>query len=502
MRAFVLALAVGVCVVGCSSHKGSSSSTDDPNAPGDPNAPPAPNSVAQNISLDEVAFFQSIKVSVAKGDSVPDRGSPAVPILGGRDATVRVYVTPGDGWSPHQVTARLKITTHTPTGTLSQVFSTTKSVESASTDDSLDSTINIDVPGDALRAGATFAIVLNEDKGAAAQSSDNARFPRDGSFADLGVSQSGSKVRVMIVPVQYNADGSGRLPDTSDDQLAKYKNRFFQLYPAATIEITVRDPYPWGSIISASGAGYPQILMAMPGLHASDGADPDLYYYAAFEPANSFGQFCGGGCIAGLSAVGMPHSVGLGYNVIGGGGGNIAAETSAHEVGHAHGLKHAPCGGAANPDPAFPYANGGTGVWGLDPIDHKTLYPPSQDKDVMGYCPPTWISDYHFTKIFSRVQTDNQLLADRIAGVPARSYRAVQVGGDGTTTWTEGGHTRWPENGEPHTATFEGAKGNAVASDRAFWFPFDHLPGGVLLVPERTESFARVRVQDIGVIAR
>ena len=489
-----------VSVGACSSHKGSSA-PEDPNAPGDPSAPPAPHSVAQNITLDEVAFFQSVKVSVAKGSDVPDRGSPATPIVAGREATVRVYVTPGDGWSPHDVTARLKITTRTPTGTLSQVFSATKTVDAASTDDKLDSTINITVPGEALRAGATFAVVLNEDKGAAAKSPDSARFPRDGTFADLGVSAGGAKVRVMIVPVQYNADGSGRLPDTSDDQIKKYKDRFFQLYPAASVEITVRDPFPWGTVISPSGAGFREILMAMPGLHAQDSADPDLYYYAAFEPAASFPQFCGGGCIAGLSAVGMPHSVGLGYNVVGNEG-NIAAETAAHEVGHAHGLRHAPCGGAGNPDPAFPYAGGATGVWGLDPIDHKTLYPPSLDKDVMGYCPPTWISDYHFTKIFSRVQTDNQLLADRIAGVPARAYRAVHVSRDGSATWTDGVHSRWPVNGEARAATFEGARGETLANESAYWFPFDHLPGGVLMVPDRSEPFARVRVADLGTIAR
>ena len=38
-----------------------------------------------------------------------------------------------------------------------------------------------------------------------------------------------------------------------------------------------------------------------------------------------------------------------------------SVNTAAHEVGHAHGREHAPCGGAQSTDPSFPYSNGGIG---------------------------------------------------------------------------------------------------------------------------------------------
>ena len=67
----------------------------------------------------------------------------------------------------------------------------------------------------------------------------------------------------------------------------------------------------------------------------------------------------------------------------------------AHELGHNMNLSHAPCGGAGNPDPAFPYPDGSSGVWGYD-FDSGRLVHPSTS-DLMSYC-GGWISDYHFTK--------------------------------------------------------------------------------------------------------
>ena len=71
--------------------------------------------------------------------------------------------------------------------------------------------------------------------------------------------------------------------------------------------------------------------------------------------------------------------------------GNIIA----HELGHNMGLFHAPCS-AGLPDPDFPYANGSIGAWGYDLVEDILVSPSTGD--LMGYCEPQWISDYHFTK--------------------------------------------------------------------------------------------------------
>ncbi|MDE2927702.1 MAG: M66 family metalloprotease [Acidobacteriota bacterium] len=70
--------------------------------------------------------------------------------------------------------------------------------------------------------------------------------------------------------------------------------------------------------------------------------------------------------------------------------------TIAHELGHNLSLYHAPCGGAAGPDPAFPYPDGSTGAWGYDFRYGGALATPFRP-DLMSYCEPAGISDYHFT---------------------------------------------------------------------------------------------------------
>jgi hypothetical protein len=70
-------------------------------------------------------------------------------------------------------------------------------------------------------------------------------------------------------------------------------------------------------------------------------------------------------------------------------------DTYAHEIGHNMTLRHAPCGGAGSPDPGFPSSHGSIGGWGYD-LQLSRLISPSQYKDLMGYCSPNWVSDYHF----------------------------------------------------------------------------------------------------------
>ncbi len=70
------------------------------------------------------------------------------------------------------------------------------------------------------------------------------------------------------------------------------------------------------------------------------------------------------------------------------------ADIVAHEFGHNMSLNHAPCS-AVNPDPWYPGGTGHIGAWGYDFRDGGQVVPPDR-ADIMGYCDPHWIGDYHF----------------------------------------------------------------------------------------------------------
>ncbi|MDE2661640.1 MAG: M66 family metalloprotease [Gemmatimonadota bacterium] len=91
------------------------------------------------------------------------------------------------------------------------------------------------------------------------------------------------------------------------------------------------------------------------------------------------------------------------------------ADIVAHEFGHNMSLSHAPCS-ATGPDPWYPGGTGHIGAWGYDFRDGGELVPPERP-DIMGYCDPHWIGDYHFYNAMRfRLRTEPTASASRAAG--------------------------------------------------------------------------------------
>jgi hypothetical protein len=170
----------------------------------------------------------------------------------------------------------------------------------------------------------------------------------------------------------------------------------------------------------------------------------------------------------------------------------------AHELGHAHGRKHAPCGSAPDADPGFPRGDGAIGVWGWDQRSPKAIIPPAI-KDVMSYCGQRWISDYTFQALAERSTLVNQPRA-AVAGAALTATpevsagRVLLVAPDGSARWGLPAHGE-PPSGEPVTALVRDAAGTVIEAlaaheleiadgpDRAFWVPEPRAAGSSVELP-------------------
>lgn len=462
----------------------------DPNGTTDPSKTDevdAPVPLTKGLAITDVALNQAVKVPiVTKGALVTKRNAP---IVANRTGLLRVYVAPTAGFAAREVTCELRLAVGEKK---LPVMREKKRISAASTDAALESTFNFEIPAASLADGTTFKLALTTDDGEVTEGASDAQFPKDGSAADLGLDSSG-KLRIVVVPIKYDTDGSGRVADTSAAQIDRYKKTLMSVYPATDVEIKVHAPYSWTTTISGNGTGYSSVLNAMTRLRQQERPDRDVYYYALLQPTASMSSFCGGGCVTGLSTVvenpstsSMRASVGVGFP------GQESANTMAHEVGHAHGREHAPCGGAGSPDSSYPYQGGVIGVWGWN-VNTKKLIPPTTGRDMMGYCPNEWVSDYTYKALFTRIATIKMEANVSFPTSPGGSFKMAVADESGALTWDgDVDLDEEPAGGELRDAEIETAAG--VVHEKAHFFKYDHLPGGVLIV-RNAPALQRVRIQ-------
>jgi hypothetical protein len=476
----------------CTGGQGQSVAGDDPEATAEP-LPGVPIGAGPRcpIELAEVALYQGVKVTLARGDAaVP---SPSAPVIEGRPALVRVFVTPGAAAPAEETTVRLSLASAAGVRT----YEGRRMVAAASSDDSLDSTFDFDVAAAELTPEAALSVEIVGCEGL-----PQARFPAAGQAA-LHPAHTGT-LRVVLVPVRYDTDGSGRLPDTSEAQLARYRAQLLAMYPVAAVELTLHEPVGTSLAVTA-GTGWSELLESVRALRAKEHPTEDIYYYGAIAPAASNGAYCGSGCITGISyraSARNPQSrasVGIGFT------GQGAVEAMAHEIGHAHGRAHAPCGGPKDVDGAYPYPNAEIGVWGYDGRQPRRLIPPAS-KDIMGYCGPRWLSDYTFRGLADRsalVNARDDAPVARVAGAltasaAGRRWRVLLVDAAGTPRW--GLNAEGPPPGDAVLAELLDEAGGSLGSievhaveladsdERVYWVPDTGTSAAAIRVPGATPA--------------
>ncbi|MCA9628141.1 MAG: hypothetical protein KC766_10765 [Myxococcales bacterium] len=475
-RAGIVGLvALGVLTAGCSSDGGE---TDNQAAGGQGGSAQGGSGGAdtihgaQGVTVDEVAIYQGVKRSLMVGGEVVESD---VPLIAGRAALVRVFYSTDAGYTGGEVTAHLSL----PGGDPIEVSGV---LGASSTDDALDSTLNFQVPGDRIGDRLDWSVqILEEGFGV---NDPRSRFPAEGT-SPLAVEGKANVFRIVLSPFRYNFDGSGRLPNLDDAQVEKITNRVKALYPVSDVETRVREVYDWPDELKNDGDGWNSLGFTLAGFRNKDGEGDDVYYYGIFNPADTFTSYCGSGCLLGVTLLNnnppetgnalLRLALGVGFE-------GFAADTAAHELGHAHGRQHVKCGLGLDPssiDPSYPHDGKTIGTWGYD-ITTGELRDPAVFSDMMGYCSKVHISDYNYRALFERSQRVNQ---PRIIGELA--YDVIAVDGSGSAHFATSFTRQAPLEGAAVHVSGHDAKGTRAV--RGEFFRYDHLPGGWLLVPRDTQ---------------
>jgi hypothetical protein len=227
----------------------------------------------------------------------------------------------------------------------------------------------------------------------------------------------------------------------------------------------------------------------------SDSPPSDVYYYGFVKPTDTIGQYCSGGCTAGIGYVtGTSQAqnraaVGLAY------ANQSSSVTMAHELGHNHGRNHAPCapgGNITGLDPNYPYPEARLGSWGYDPRT-RVLLNPDLHTDIMGYCSNQWVSDYTYRGFSNRVASVNGATMQLFDASLIAVYRMLLLDADGPRWGLPYSRPAEPF-GDPEDAEILDASLAVVARVTVFRSAIADIDAETVLVPEPQPGWYAVRV--------
>ena len=316
-----------------------------------------------------------------------------VPLIAGRQALLRVFAT-ADRASFYRPRATA-LFYHGDKLSHGAVMKLGSAMVPAEVDEGrLEQSYNATIPASVVQPGTEILIELDRDGVVPLGPGSQLRIPAEGRLT-LDI-RTLPRFDLTVVPIQAASDPDGRIYQwtegmTSESEALRLARA---VLPIADMWLTVHEGYVTSADLT-TGAGWGELLGELILLRVKEGRRG--YYYGAVELADEASW-------VGLASIGYPAGVG-----------EASPQTLAHELGHTLGLRHAPCGGASAADIAYPYEGGVIGAWGYD-FHGERLVDASLYKDVMGYCNPEWVSDYHFKRALAfRRDAESALVAQPMA---------------------------------------------------------------------------------------
>jgi hypothetical protein len=419
------------------------------------------------LTVARVTIAQTLELPLFDGETALSARERNMPLLAGKAAVLRVFVEVAPSYTARPLLGVLQLTSQSGADTLLDQ----RTIEASSRQDVLGSTFDFAIDARDLNTDTSFYVrILDEDKTALA------RFP-----AELSMPLEAERLdpfELVVVPMISGGYG----PDTSPPALEALRKRLLALYPVSEVELSLRAPLALGFDVPSDGDAWDEALDALYAVREADAPSERAFYYGLMAPAASYDDFCGAGCtigysvIAGESEVEYRGSIGIGV-FSDGSGSEDAADTMAHELGHALGREHSPCGVPDETDPQYPYPGGGLGgVYAFD-LERGELIEPGKLRDVMGYCTPVWVSDYTYRALFERLDHVSRSSFRVLSAVPATPYRVLRIYGSGASHWHKDTRADAP-GGAPALVGLLSASGAVIAEAEARHFRVAHGRGG------------------------
>ena len=442
---------------------------------------------ALGITLNEVDVYQTVKVPVMASGAEVTTDKRTTDVVTGRQTMFRLSVTVDSGFVARQLSARINVNN----GTTATQYFVKQSVSKSSVETDSTTTFQVYVPAEQITVDTQYSAELVEC-GTGTGQAGSARFPATGDI-ELGTRHTGG-LKVTVIPLQAN----NKLPDTSDAALAVYGQTLMAMYPIDSITFTV------GSTVTID---YPidweAALDTMRAKRKTDSPAADVYYFGMLKPQDTFNQFCGQGCTAGIGYVtdaataSYRAAMGVAY------ADRISGITMAHEIGHNHGRNHAPCvppgSSISGVDPNYPFTDGRTGIIGYD-FRSKSLLS-DKGTDLMGYCDNVWLSEYTYDGIMERVATVNGAKSEIIDSAALQTWRVLLVGGSKGARWGIPISTPSLPEGTPVSARVYDSAGNFLQQVSAYRTAVSDSSAASIMVPEPKSDWAGVDVGGSGVVA-
>ena len=301
-----------------------------------------------NLRVDGVYLVQSVQTY--------DR---AVPLVRDRDALLRVFVT------ANQVNAAMPdvdVTLYAGGVAIAELTIPAPGISTPLSPDeaTLNNSWNVILDKSLIRSNLSITATVDAANAIAEGDESDNVFPASGTPLPLDV-RTVPPFDVTFVPVITRANG--RRGDVTDANHPEYLEPTMRMHPLESWDATVHAAYTTTTSLALQSDNgnnaWGTILSEINSLRLAESSM--RHYYGVVNPNYSSG-------VAGVGYIGGAPAA-LGWDKRGSRG-----SVAAHEWGHNWGRAHAPCGGAANPDANYPYANGEIGVIGYDVVN-ETLKP-------------------------------------------------------------------------------------------------------------------------------